>query len=332
MTEKPGMSTKLIADAGIFAALSIVLILIAWYVPILGFFVTFVCAVPLMIVVMRHHWWAGVLTGIIVFSGAMVLVGPMNGIVSALTVVGYGLTYGLCFKNQVSPAKTLFLGTVITGFLAGATLVIMAILGNVPLSAFITDLEKTMEQVFATYESMGVLDRLLPAGMTVAEYKDSIMALFSLLLPAVLIIGAMITAAANYLFAGMILKKLRFSLRTLPPFREWHIPWWMVWGVIIALGAQFLSGRLENEILSTLAQNLFYIYFPITAISGLALLAFMFHQFRISRNVQIFLWIVFVVFLTFTLPFTLFLGLFDMIIDYRKIFAGMKNKNDMKDK
>ncbi len=332
MTGKPEMSTKLIADAGIFAALSIVLLLLALYVPFLGLFATFVWSVPLMIVVLRHHWWAGVLSGIVIFLGAMVLAGPVSGFLAALTIVGFGLTYGLCFQHRVSPAKTFFLGTVITGLITGSTILVMTFLGNVPFTELLNQAEAAISQVLSSYESMGLLDNLLPAGMTAEEYSAQILAVFRMLLPAAFILAAMTTAAANYIFAGVILKRLNFYVRTLPPFREWHVPWWMVWGVIIALISLFLGNRLENENLLIVTQNIFYIYIPIALISGLSLLAFLLHQYHVSRNVQIIFWILFALFMTFSLPFTLFLGLFDMVIDYRKIFAGMKKRKDNKDK
>ncbi len=79
-------------------------------------------------------------------------------------------------------------------------------------------------------------------------------------------------------------------------------------------------------------KTLIYIYLPITVLAGVSLLTFLFHQYRLSRRVQVLIWILAALFLTFSFPFAAFFGLLDMIVDYRKTFAGMKKSKDNQDK
>lgn len=332
MTEKRGMPARLLLDAGIMAALSILLLFTVLYIPLLGSAAIFVWSVPLMIVVMRHNWPAGILCSLVVLAGAFLLGGgSVIGLSCGFILVVFGLAYGICFKRGVAPLRTVLIGTVVAGLITAASFLLLKLWGYFSFDAIINEAEKTVQQVLATYESMQLLDNLLPAGMTAEAYKTEILSAFRTLLPAFFILTAMLMAACNYLFAVLILRRLRLPVRPLPPFRNWHLPWWLVWGVIIALGTLFFGNRWNHEALLMVAQNILYVFAPISLLAGISLLAFIYHQFGLGTGGKVLFWLLFILFSTFTVPFAAFLGVFDMVIDYRKIFAGMKNRKDNND-
>ena len=315
-----------LADCGVFAALAVVLVLISTYVPLLGFAASFVWAVPVIIVVLRRGVAAGALTSLVTLVLSLVFTGPIVGVISGLTVGAFGLVYGLCFRRGASPGKTLFIGSVASGLITVIALGLSAVMTNLPISSMIQGMEDTFRAVFDQYEKMGLLAQMLPAGTTAEAYVDSLVALFRRILPGALALAAMAMAALNYIFAARILKKLKFAIKPLPPFRDWHFPWWIMWGMALVLLGYLMGKQLEGEYYLVIAQNILYIYLPLFLISGIAVMSYFFNFWRLTKGTQIVIWVLCALFISFTLPFLVLMGAVDILLDYRKYTQKVKEK------
>lgn len=323
-------SVYTLADCGIFAALGIVLVLVSTYIPLLGFLAALVWSVPVIIVVLRRGVGAGILTSVVVFMLSVLFTGPVMGVVSGITVGVFGIAYGICFKKKISPGKTLFIGTIVAGLVTVITLTASMFIGNIPINSLIQSAEDSFREIFATYDEMGLLAQVLPAGVSSNEYIAEVIDMFRRLLPGVFILAAMSMAALNYVFAALILKKFQFDIRPLPLFREWHFPWWIMWGIAVVLAAYLMGKQLGGENYFLIAQNILYIYLPIFMVSGVSIITYFFHMWKLSNGIRGIIWVIAVLFMSFSLPFIILMGAIDTVLDYRKHLQKITNELNKK--
>lgn len=320
-------SAYTVADCGVFAALTTVLVLISTYVPLIGLAASLVWAVPVIVVVLRRGLGAGITVSVVVLLLSLLFTGPVTGVIAGLTVGVFGIVYGICFKKQVSPAKTLFAGTVAAGVITVITLGLSVALTNLPISNMIETMEETFRSVFQQYDEMGLLSQILPAGVSAQEYIDNMMAVFRRILPGAFVVSAMAMAALNYIFASIILKKMRFDIVPLPAFREWHFPWWIMWGLVPVLLGYLMGKQLEGEYYFAIAQNILYIYLPLFLISGISLLSYFFHTWGLTTGTKVVIWVLCLLFASFTMVFLVIMGAVDVLFDYRKYVRKVKEKS-----
>ena len=319
--------TRTLTDCGIMAALSVVLIFFMYYVPFIGFLASFVWAVPLMVLSMRQSLPVAALTALVIAAVAVLIAGPLTGLLGAVSVAGFGLLYGFCFRQKIAPLRALLWGVIVAVVLTALSLVFSASLGGLSLSALPQQLEAAYGQAMQMYADMGMLDMLLPQGMTQEEYLQTLVSTIQVLLPGLVVLSGMLMATINYLVATAVLRRLRFDIRALPPFTEWHFSWVCLWGLIIALVAWLMHRQFGGEYYVTIATTVLCVYVPLCLISGIALAAYFFKRFKLSRGAQIFIWIIAVLISSYALPFLVIFGVVDMVLDYRKL---MRSRDELR--
>lgn len=326
--EQKRFSTKTVADCGIFSALSVILLLIGVYVPLLGTLVMFLWSVPVMIVILRNGIGAGVAVGVITTILAMVFAGIANGLFAALSLVGFGLVYGICFKKKYAPGKTLFFGILAAGAVTVASVTFAGVLGSMDFSSLVSSFEADMREAYAYYADAGLLNSVVSEGMTTQMYVDQVISMMKQLLPAVFVMVAMMMAAGNYFFAVLILRKLKFDIRPLPKFRDWHMPWWIMWGLVVALLALAIGNFMNYDIMITFAKNIAISYCPVLMIEGISFTRYLMVHVHMGTALQVIIWIVAVMFGSVAMMYFIFIGAVDTIFDYRSSIEKRKLEKD----
>jgi len=326
--EQKHFSTKTVADCGIFAALAVMMLLIGVYVPVLGTLVMFLWSVPVMIVILRDGITAGVAVSVITAILAMVFVGVLNGLFAAISLAGFGLVYGICFYKKYSPGKTLIFGILAAAAVTVVSITFAGVLGSMDFSSMMHSFESYMREAYAAYADAGLLDSVVPAGMSDQMYVNQMIALMKQLLPAVFVIVAMMMAAGNYLFAVVILRRLRFDIKPLPKFRDWHLPWWIMWGLVIALLSLAVGNFIHYELLITLAKNIALSYCPVLMLAGIAFTRYLMVRVHMGVFFQVVIWIIAIMFPSVATMFFILIGAVDTVLDYRNTIEKRKIKKD----
>lgn len=139
-------------------------------------------------------------------------------------------------------------------------------------------------------------------------------------LPAFYYLQAILAVYLVLLFSSYISQKNKFPILLRKPFREEKMPWQFAWVVIIALSL-WLWGRDDMGNPYYIGSNIMLVAAPVTAYYGLSVLAYQWS--RIPRRPRRWLAGLFVIImLLLPLPFIFFiilLGLFDSLLDYRKL-------------
>jgi len=217
-----------LTEGAVLLAIYLVLMLFARYVPIIGTIILFVLPLPFIIFTIRH----GIsLTFLLIFAGSIlsILFGSIFSIITAVTFGLSGLTMGYFYKQKQTQ------GVLVGGSLAYTFSIIVSYIGaklfmNIDfIHDSISILEQSIQQSKSILESFTTDEKLSEQFTQLEQGLD----LMVHLVPTMFITIGVISAVITHLLAIPILKRLRFDLAPLKPFRDWKLPQSIVWYYLI---------------------------------------------------------------------------------------------------
>ena len=158
--------TSAMVEAGILAAIAIVMALISMYVPVLGAFVNFVWPLPIVICGCRHGLKWSIMTLLVATIIIAMIMSPVNAFFLAAIFGLLGLILGECMRRHLPPMKLMAFGTV-GGIIALALNIILSfvVLGIDPINMMFTSFDESLVQLAEYYREHG---------MSEADIKSSI--------------------------------------------------------------------------------------------------------------------------------------------------------------
>jgi uncharacterized protein YybS (DUF2232 family) len=324
--ENKQFNTRAIVETGITAAIIAVLTLMTVYVPILGMVGFYLLPIPITILYMRHGLKiiaAGLFVSAVILS---TLMDPIRA-VSLLTIFGMaGITLGYCFKKDKGVLTTIGL---LTGALIIATsldtVVTAVIIQKMSINDFIvqglnmineinTEMAKTLKQ---TYTSMGASQQILDQVDKLVSMMTTKVTLSFIAL--VLLSSSVISAFIDYIVCKSILIKLGYNIRRMKPFTLIYIN--SLAGALVALPmalGMFLYGKKlpYGDVIFIGGQLIFQTVFLVVGVS--VVFYFIKNRFNVPIGILIVIGI-FTIANQFFNQIYIFIGLADMIVDFRKI-------------
>lgn len=213
------------------AVITALLAVAGLYIPFMQFVVFFVWALPCVLIIMRHGLTTGIISLIVAALLIMLLAGPMRAIFSVIQFGSLALVYGVAFGKRWSAGKTVFSGSivmVISTLLLYYLVFLLTGINNLNIAA---ELQGAIEPTIELYKNMGLIGS--GNGVSEQQMREMLtwyMQLFTIFLPAFFIVSGIATAFLNYIAAQKILARFKIIVPEFPPFRCWHLPWWLVWG------------------------------------------------------------------------------------------------------
>lgn len=325
--------TKSLVEAGIIVALMIVLIMLNFYVPIFSIFGSFVLPIPIAVLYLRQDYkttlWAILVTGII----TSFINNPITGVTVTISFGIIGFLLGYCIKKQKRVSVTiLFLAL---GFLVSTIInysIYFAFIDKRGIIGFINENIKIMK------ESMEISKQIYSKAGVPQEKLQLMDEAFSFLkpefmlnmLPAALIVSSFISAFLNYLVTRKVLIKLGYKdIKPLQTLSNIHVN--VRIATIAAVG--LLIGTILNR-KGIPAGNYFlmssqFILKTLLLIDGISVaIYYLRNKYKVSKGLVIF--ILFITVLSVLNFFYIYLGLMDVMLDFRKIDPFReynKNKN-----
>lgn len=242
-----------LTEGAVLLALYLVLMLFARYVPIIGTIVLFVLPLPFIIFTIRHSIR---LTFLLIFAGSIlsILFGSIFSVITAVTFGLSGVIMGYFYKRKQT------LGVLIGGSLAYTFSIIVAYIGaklfmNIDfIQDSISLLEQSIQQSKNILESFTAEDQI---SVQFAQLEEGL-ELMVHLVPTMFVTIGMISAVITHLLAMPILKRLRFDLAPLKPFRDWKLPQSIVWYYLI-VSILLMVYQDKETFLFTAVINLYFI-------------------------------------------------------------------------
>ncbi len=310
-----GRSVTPTIEGGLLVAITVLLGLVAVYVPLLGMFVEFFCAVPLAVLTARQGAGKGLSALIVAFMLLTILITPLLALRLTLSFGICGVALGWCVRKNFEAVK-IFLMTLIVAS-AAQVLSLALLLAIMDVNFIETQLELVREsfaESFKMYESMGVD----PAQINEAKGQvEPALEALALLMPTLIMLSALINTLAVWFTSKWIFPKLQMKLPTFPPFAEWKFPSiFMYTAAFGAIGMYWGFTRGWTQIYE-IALNLTIMSLLIGLIQGLSLMSFIFDRYNVSKFLRRLLYLI-VLLNMFFVQLVAITGLIDMLFDYRK--------------
>lgn len=294
----------------------ILLALVSLFVPFLGIIARLFLPLPMLLLTFRWGLKTGIIASVALFGLMIPIFSWQTAMVMALEYGPLSLFLAYCFREGKSPLATLGIAVVIGSMGALAGVMLPLIVSGLPFS----DLAVQFEAVFAEFMAMlttQVGSGLLPAGMTMEMFVQNTMADALRLLPAIMIISAIITSGLSYLISAAILRISKYPINPLPRFSAWHLDWRMSWGIIFGLACYLLGNYLAIAWLHDLGLNFLYLFGFILFVMGLAFMVWVFELDSFFTIFKIMLCILLIFFLRWGVIFLMAMAVFDPILGLR---------------
>ncbi|QGU00645.1 hypothetical protein SYNTR_2051 [Candidatus Syntrophocurvum alkaliphilum] len=197
------------------------------------------------------------------------------------------------------------------------------ILGDIGINEFNEELNNYMEESIVWYEESGLLEVYEDLGITKDEIVSTMEDLFfniSRHLPAIYFLQAIFAVFLMLYLTLYLSKKRDLNYLEKRPFTQEIMPWQLVWVFILALSL-WLFGREDMAPIYFVGSNIIAVKVPIIIYFGLAAILY---RIQIIKSKLKTVLIIILVLLTMFLPlsiivFLTLIGLFDALIDYRKV-------------
>ena len=309
--------TREITESGLFAAIIAVMIIAAYYIPILGSIMGMLLPIPIIVLSQKSKAIFVIAASIIGIALSGIFVSILSSLVLGVPGLLIGVPMGLAIKHQKSNLLTWLIGTV------------FAAVGFALLFAFAEALTgitimDTLKQSFAMSldfqteltSAMGELGVDTQASLDDAKklFEDMLYAM-QLLMPAIIIVISIFTSAANLVFSHQVLKRMRIEHKPLGSFDTFRYPKHVAYGGMGMMVLAYLiglSGIIDSQLITA---NFAYLFSMIFCIQGLSLIYYF-----IKKNSGKSLGIITIIILLLLglQQFISFLGFFDVLMDVRK--------------
>ena len=263
-----------VAEGAMLVAIAVIFGLSANYLPFVWLIAAFLWPVPLALLVRRFGPGFG-LGGILLTTVLLaIFIGPLGALMNLLNMGGVAFWYGWAARQNIKPWTTIIVGI----FTAAVSMVLLLLFSTWLAGMQINDLFKQIDSFVDFYintmQQNGQMRQQLQqlqGNMTTAEFSEYLKNYLTSMLPASLITISMIEAGICYAVIKYVFRRLGYPMAKLPPFREWRLPWYTLWGLIAALLAFVAYHQLNLEWCRALFNNIMYIYQPLLMLAGLAL-------------------------------------------------------------
>ena len=309
-----------LTESGILAALSVVLGLMAVYLPLVGVVAVMVWALPLLILTVRHGWKYGIAAAVAAMAVLSLFAGPPLAFRLFLAFAPTGVVLGWCIRRDFSGTRTFFSGLAasIGGKLLGFALIFF-LMGIDPWQAQLDGLKEAFDATTEMYTTMGVDPQELAQSQ---QQIDGAIAMVAQLAPLIVLIMGLFDTFVLYFVGTRVLRRLGHAVpQALPPFSEWQMPRAFLYLFVLSLVAMYWGESHTLPVLKQFGLNANMIAMMAGLVQGLALLHVLMKSYNVRTFLRAFIYI-FVCLNGLLLQVVAFTGLVDMFVDYRRRFSG----------
>ena len=309
--------TSAMVQAGILAAVAIVMAVISMYVPVLGAFVNFVWPLPIIICGCRHGLKWSIMTLLVATIIIAMIISPVNAFFLAAIFGLLGLILGECMRRHLPPMKMMFYGSI--GAVIALILNIVLsfwVLGMNPIDMMFSSFHESLGQLAMYYREHGMSE--VEIKKIVAEYEE-LLRMMKIIMPGAFLLCAPLMAFVNYVAAKKILTKLGETFEAFPPFTMLTIPGWVLWPYGLSLLAvTYYYQTDQSSWMYLLSVNIQTVCSFLFVFQGIVLLYWFIDKHRKPRW-----WANVGLVLMFAVPIfsqiMVYVGAFDVVFDFRKI-------------
>lgn len=185
------------------------------------------------------------------------------------------------------------------------------------------ELNAYMKEAIVNFEQSDLYDSYEEQGLIMEDIESSFNEMVTIIfkhLPALFYLQAIMVVFLMLFLAQLVSQTLSIERLRKKAFTKEIMPWQLVWVFIAGLGL-WIWGREQTSAIYYVGSNILAVIAPIALYYGLAVALYLLSRTQMKKNIWlIILTIIFI--LVFTVPVIIMVGLigiFDALIDYRKI-------------
>ena len=309
--------TSAMVEAGILAAIAIVMALITIYVPVIGAFVNFVWPLPIIICGIRHGLKWSVLSLIVAGILIAMIISPMQAFFLAAIFGILGLILGECMRRHLPPGTLMFYGT-LGGILALVINIVLSflVMGIDPIEMIFTSFGDSLVQVAEFQRSHGISEEDIQK--SVASYQE-MLRMMKIIMPAAFLLSAPIIAFVNIWAAKKVMGRLGESFEDFPSFKLIQLPWPVLGLYFVSLaGVTYYYLNNPESWLYTMFVNIQTLCSFLLVLQGVILVYWAADHYKKPKwwaNVAVTL----IFFIPLMSQIMVYVGAFDFVVDFRKI-------------
>lgn len=313
-----GEKTGSLLEWGVWTVLIAVTGLAGILLPLFNFIAEVFMPLPAILLVLRFDVRYSIL-GLSVAACLMVFAG-LETSAALIMILRYGLlgvVCGLFFKNKVSGGKS-FAAVLITAVLltVASVALLYALTGSHPLALAQEERSVLEQEWLAMNQQMRLLEDVSLEEQ--AKFSKYWLDLFEFYLAGQFVVAAAYAAALTYILAVLFLRRLRHEISSMPIFSVIYLPWYSIWGLIIALGC-ILLGDQYSQTLAQVGKNIMFVLVNIYFVMGLSVLTFYYKKINVALPLKLIILFLIVSYLPISVMVLLLLGAADPLINFRRL-------------
>lgn len=307
------LATRSLTEGALLATVAVILALAGVYFPLLGTLALLAWPTPVMLAQMRQGMRLSLLTMAVTGVLLASLVGPVPALALVVPLGPLGITMGEAFRRNLAPWPTLGVATAaalasqLVGF--GVTLLLM---GQNPIELYRSVFDQSIQMAGSLYGRMG-----LDTEAILRPFQEQAASLLGTLLPATLVVAAVMTAGITYGISTLVLRRLGYRGEPFPPFARWQLPPHAPLFYIAAVSLVYLDAGRGGP-LHLVGANLAMITQLVFVVIGIAAIYWWLTRFGLSRVFRIVLMVYVFVFPVLVYA-AMLMGLLDSLFDWRKL-------------
>ncbi len=241
-----------------------------------------------------------------------------QGLFIWLILIWFGIIQNWLIQRKITPLKLIFINTLFIFFLfIGAGLTAYYFFGTNPITFERKAIENFLDEQKKIAFSSGLTEEKV-----VDEFRFLEKALRSsvYLWPSGIFFYSVLISFLNFIVTRLTLKDKKLEFLDLPSFKNWHFPWYLVWGYILGLTGVFFYRFARNfeQIIFIGSINLLVSFGLLFFIQGLSILWYFFDKYKLPWWAKAVLCSV-AILLQLVFQVLTWVGVFDTWFNYRKL-------------
>jgi len=333
------IGSKPLIEGALLAAITVVLALLAFYVPPAGAGLALLWPVPIALVHLRHGFRVGILTVVVAGLTLTTFVGPIEAIGMVSTFGLMGLALGWCFRRKIPPFHTVLIGGLAMLGSMAVSLGLSFVFLKITPGQMLNEMSEGLQQAEAIWQRFGMAESQV---REVKQIWQASLRLMKYIFPGIIVTGSLMNAFLNFEVSRAILNRMGYSIEDVPPFETWKAPSPALLGLAAGYLFGFINGpwrvgpgmgqlrRIEiiGDPLLDIGKwrwvfmagaNIQVVFTMLLTVCGMAVAYwFMKYRWRLSKPISVFL-LIMALFNPLLGQVVLFLGILDSALDWRKL-------------
>ena len=312
----PNNQTKAMTQGAMMIALFLILVALAYYVPIVNLLAFLVAPLPLAWYSATYSRHLALGVGIVAVA-ASIFVGNLLIIPLALILAIVGLVIGDCLREKKSKIYLLMA--------TGTAILITFALQFVVLVRFlnVNFIEESMQLARDTYEqSVEYSAGLTGGGIQMEEQMKQLFDMMEMALPASITLSVFALAFMMVLVILPILSRLKVEVPKFPPFRDMRLPRAILWYYLIVLSINLFVQPEFGSTFYVVMLNCSMVLWVLLTLQGISFIHFVIDAFRYPA----FLKVLATIFAVWMYSFVILLGIIDLGFNLREWVKAKSEK------